>query len=289
MARKTKSYSLYFPIPFLGRIRRFWDKSSHIAGEYGGLLSFSVVVLWLVLWFALSDLPSRMVTATQNKVIEVSGGLGFSVQNILVEGRHYTDADILKALINIERGDPLFSFSPKEARSMIEKISWVKSVHIERRLPDTIYVDLEERRPLALWQHGKKLSLIDDEGIVLADHDLSRFKHMIVLAGEDVPFHAREFMDMLVSEPLVRDHVESAVRVGKRRWDLYLSSGAVAKLPETDEVIALRRLSIAQEQESLLEKDIQTIDVREGDRVVVRTAPGAVREYKAGYTTNRGI
>ncbi len=247
------------------------------------------MLLWAVFWFALSDIPSRILSAAQNKVIALTADAGFSVRNILVEGRVNTDPDILKAIINLEKGDPLFSFSPDAAQQMIQKISWVKNVHVERRLPDTVYVQIEERRPLALWQREGKLHLIDEEGIVLSEQDLTPFKNLIVLVGDDVPYHVREFMDILFSEPLVRERVASAVRIGKRRWDLHLASGAIAKLPEDDAVIALRRLSMAQEEEKLLDKEVQTIDVREVDRVVVRTAPGAVREYKAGYKSQSGI
>ena len=109
---------------------------------------------------------------------------GFSVETILVEGRRYTDSDALKAIMNLDKGEPLLAFNIKAARNMIAKLSWVKSVHVERRLPNTIYVQIKERKPFALWQREKRLSLIDKDGFVLTEHNLNPFRDLVIIVGK---------------------------------------------------------------------------------------------------------
>ena len=95
---------------------------------------------------------------------------------------------------------------------------------------------------MALWQRGKRLSLIDTEGVVLTDHKLDRFKNYIVVVGAEVPERAPQFLKLLVSEPDIIKKVEAAsLKSGRRLGFWFLKSGAIVKLPEDDLVLAFQR------------------------------------------------
>ncbi len=236
----------------------------------------------------MSGASTRVSDWAENKVLASTADAGFKVKNILVEGRHYTDVDALKAIINMRAGDPIFAFKPDEAHDLIAKLSWVKDVKVERRLPDTIFVGIKERTPMALWQHNKRVSLIDTDGVFLTDHKLERFKDYIILVGAEVPEKAPEFLRLLRSEPLLLERVEAATLVSGRRWDLQLKGDITVKLPEDETALALRRLVSMHEEEKLMDKDIAVIDVREPTRVTVRTKPGSVQEYQTGFQKTGG-
>lgn len=233
----------------------------------------------------MSGTSTRLAGWVDNKILNMTGEAGFTVSNILVEGRNFTDADALMAIINLNKGDPLLAFKPEQAQQMIEKLSWVKSAIVERRLPDTIYVGLEERTPMALWQRDKRLSLIDTEGVVLTDDKLERFQNLIIVVGEDVTEQAPDFLKILAAQPEIMNRVEAAKIISGRRWDLKLKNGATVKLPETEIPLALSRLVATHEDEALMDKDVSIIDVRDDTRITVRTKPGAVQEYRSGYQT----
>lgn len=236
-------------------------------------------LFWVGSWFVMSGAMERTRNTIDNAINEKTAGYGFAVKNIIVEGRQYTDVDTLRAMVNMEKGDPIFSFEPAEAKKMVERISWVRSAHVERRLPDTIYIRIEERRPMALWQRNKRLSLIDADGVVLSDHNLAPWKHLMIVVGDDAPRKASELLTMLQAEPVIKDRVEAATLISGRRWDLKLKSGADVKLPEAELGLALRKLAVNHEEESLLDKDVLSIDVREEGRITVRTKPGAAQDY----------
>lgn len=236
-------------------------------------------LFWVGSWFVMSGMMERTRHAIDNSINEKTAGFGFAVKNVIVEGRHHTDVDTLRAMVNMEKGDPIFSFEPAEAKKMVERISWVKSAHVERRLPDTIYIRIEERQPMALWQRNKRLSLIDAEGVILTDHNLSPWKNLMIVVGDDAPRKAAELLTMLQAEPVIKDRVEAATLISGRRWDLKLKSGADVKLPEAELGLALRKLAVNHEEEALLDKDVLSIDVREEGRITVRTKPGAAQDY----------
>src|SRR5687767_15916406 len=52
-------------------------------------------------------------------------------------------------------------------RQRLLQFGWVRDARVSRRLPDTLVVDIVERRPAAIWQHNQRLALIDMDGVVL--------------------------------------------------------------------------------------------------------------------------
>ena len=254
--------------------------------KFGIVIAVTAVVFWVGSWLAMSGVFRQIEGRLEDRALTITSGWGFRIENILVDGRRHTDVDTLKAMINVEKGDPIFSFHPAEAKTMIERLSWVKKAHVERRLPDTIYIKLEERTPIALWQRNQRLALVDSEGVVLSDRDLGEFKNLLIVVGDRAPYNAASLLSMLRAEPEIEKRVEAAILVSGRRWDLKLKNGVEVKLPEAELGVALRKLAINHEEESILDKDVLTIDVRESDRITVRTKPGAVQDFKAGSTRN---
>lgn len=257
--------------------------------RFGMIVASAVFLLWLGAWFFMSEADTRTARWAQGKILAASADMGFTVDNIIVEGRVHTDPDILRALINVKKGDPLFSFDPKEARPLIERISWVEIAHVERRLPDTIYLGLTERRPLAVLATGNRRELVDTKGKIITRINEGAFGELIVVSGEKAARHAPALIMNIAAEPALAQQIVAARYVGGRRWDIIFKSGITANLPEQDTGLALRRLAFIQEDENILDKDISNIDLRQPGRIVVRTGPGGVQEYKAGLEAGDAI
>ncbi len=243
------------------------------------------VFSWCVAWFFLSDLDNRAVQWMKTKTLDVTSSSGFTVDEILVDGRKYSDSDALLALINVQKGDPIFALNPVDAKEQIERISWVKSVRVERRLPNTVYVALIEREPVALWQEGDSVSVIDAEGNVLTQSNLTAFKALPMIRGDGAPAKAEALFSALSKFPKFEKQADHMVLIDDRRWDIVLKSGIRIKLPEKKVSDALDHLMKRHEENHLLMQDtVSDIDARYKGRLIVRTKLGKVQDYKAGYT-----
>ncbi|HQX26653.1 MAG TPA: FtsQ-type POTRA domain-containing protein [Alphaproteobacteria bacterium] len=257
--------------------------------RFGIALAIAGLSFWAGSWFFLSGSATRTGDWLAAQVHEGTSEAGFSVQNIMVEGRVYTNPEILKAIIATEKGDPLFAFDPVAAQEQIKRINWIRDAHVERRLPDTIYVGLTEKKPLALWQEGGTLELLDEKGKPITRENLGRFKNLVIVMGEGAPERAPELVKNLEAEPQIMSRVKAAKWIGGRRWDLVFRDDITAKLPEGETGLALRKLAEAVEKEGLLEKDILSVDLREESRMIVEPAPGAAQDYQASTKAGSNI
>jgi cell division protein FtsQ len=197
------------------------------------------------------------------------------VQNIEFHGQQNTPEPLLREALGLSKGDPILGFSVDGARKRIEALSWVEHVAVERRLPGTIYVDITERRPYAIWQNQGKFQLIDRNGEVVTNEDVAAFADLPLVVGLGAPAHAADMLTALAALPDIKSRVVAIVRVGERRWNLQLKNNITIMLPEGHEQAALARLQDLEQQQQLLDRPLLFVDMRLPDRLAVRPRPSA--------------
>jgi len=231
-------------------------------------------------WLLASGVAAQAVSDSYAALHRQAVRSGLAVAEIYVTGRSQTaQGEILKALA-LKRGQSILAFDPAAARERLLRLGWVKEVRIERRLPDTVIVYLDERRPLALWQRKGRHLLIDRDGVVITRRNLGRFASLPVVLGKGAPQNAATLMDMLVQQPTLFARVDIAVRIGERRWNLRLKNGIEVNLPEEGAAEAWARLANLVAEHRIFERDLAVIDLRLPDRLVVRLTPKAAAKRR---------
>jgi cell division protein FtsQ len=236
-------------------------------------VAFAAVLLLLLVGVLRSAAPGGTLATLRERVGNATAFAGLRVHNVIIEGRANTPEPLLRAALGVNKGDPILGFSLEGARQRIETLSWVEHATVERQLPDTIVVNIQERRPFAIWQNDGKYALIDRNGQVVANEDVASFRGLPLVVGAGAPPAAATLIDALTARPALQQHVVAAVRVGERRWNLRLTNGADVMLPEGHEVAALDRLMQLQQDHDLLNRPLVAIDMRLPDRLVLRPHP----------------
>ena len=206
----------------------------------------------------------------RERIGNATASLGLRVETVVIEGRANTPEPLLRAALGISKGDPILGFSLDAARRNVEKLSWVEQATIERRLPDTVVVQLVERRPFAIWQNQGKFVLIDRDGQTVTNEDVGQFRQLPLVVGPGAPGAATPLIDALMAHPGLLARVVAAVRVGERRWNLQLRGGMNVMLPEGHEAVAIERLVALQQDHALLDRPLEVVDMRLPDRLVLR-------------------
>ncbi len=237
----------------------------------GGLL----LAMLAVALFVRHRSADTSVASTREKFGTATAFAGLRVKDIAITGRANTPEPLLRAALGVKTGDPILGFSVADARARIESLSWVEHATVERRLPATVVVNLDERRPFAIWQNQGKFVLIDREGQVVADQDIAKFSNLPLVVGPGAPLAAAVLVDALNDRPALQARVVASVRIGERRWNLHLHGGMDVLLPEGAEIAALDRLQKLQADQALLDRPLQAVDMRLPDRLVVRPLPSA--------------
>ncbi len=219
--------------------------------------------------------PAARLGALRDGATELTAHAGLTVQEVLLEGSHNTPPESVREALGIRHGDPILGFSPQDAKERLEMIAWIEHAHVERLLPGTIRIRIEERRPFAIWQRDGRFSVIDRDGKVVATDNVGAFGRLPLVVGPGADRAAAAMVDLLRTAPEVMERVHALVRVGDRRWNLRLRQGTDVLLPEGHDRAAIGRLAELHARQGLLDRPLAAIDLRQPDKLVLRLPPAS--------------
>jgi len=173
-------------------------------------------------------------------------------------------------------------------RQRLLRFGWVKDARVLRRLPDTLVIDIVERRPAALWQSQGQLALIDSDGVVLDRVPVDKMPDLPLLIGPGANGQEQELSRLMADVPTLKPQLASATWVGGRRWDLNFQSGETVALPEGELAArtALTKFARQDKTSGLLGRGIVRFDLRVPGKMIVRL-PHAL-DATSGQPTSEG-
>jgi cell division protein FtsQ len=201
---------------------------------------------------------------------ETTSKIGFAVGQVKVTGHIETsEIDVLEQL-ELDGATSLIGFDSEAARQRVLKMPWVAAAEVTKLYPDGVSVEITEKHPFAVWQHDDVLSLVEEKGGEIIAFSDEKYLDLPLVIGAGANLKAHEIISVMSSVPGIAKQVKSYVYVGARRWDLLLKNGVTIQLPEKDQDRALADVARLENEQSLLGRDIQAVDLRIDDRMVVR-------------------
>lgn len=197
-------------------------------------------------------------------------GAGFGINEVWLTGHRYTvDSDLFAAL-DLEKTGSLVRFDPRQARERIERLSWVETAAVTRVFPDQLRIDIRERHPFAVWINDGREALVDASGRLLAYITPGAAGDLPRIRGAEAPVAAADLLAALRRYPDIAQRLETADRIGGRRWTLRLEPRTSVLLPAEGQAAAIDRLADLQARQGLLDQGNLVADLRLGHRVAIR-------------------
>ncbi|MBP9829330.1 MAG: FtsQ-type POTRA domain-containing protein [Proteobacteria bacterium] len=242
-------------------------------------IALAAIIVIAILW--IQGYPHQLYLETIEKISRLSTSLGFKVQEIIVQGRTNTHQQDLLKVLNIKRGDPIFSIDVQQARFKLEKLEWVRQATVVRSLPDIIHIKIEERHPIAIWQHQGQFNLVDTDGTAILTKNHRHYGVLPLVVGEGAPQKSPEILKTLMSYPCVQKNLQALSRVRERRWNLYLVGGILVKLSDHSINQGLSVLEKLLREQRLAASNIQEVDLRTPDRYFLKVTPETIKHINA--------
>ena len=159
-----------------------------------------LVVLGIYIVFFTNYFNHTKQEIIQN-IYELTSNIGFKLENVKVEGQNNVQTVEILSALNADKGTPIFSLNLEQIKSNLQHNSWIKTVVlVERRLPNTLYIRLVERVPIALWQINGQVFIIDEEGFKITK-EISEFHNLLHIVGSDANIYTSQLIEDLTKYP----------------------------------------------------------------------------------------
>jgi cell division protein FtsQ len=165
------------------------------------------------------------------KIAEVFGHAAIDIE---MSGlRHHEPAEVL-AQLGIKPGGSLIGFDGKRAREALERLDWVQNASVTRHFPNRLQITIFEREPFVIWQNNGALQVVDRRGKPMRGVPTTTGNMLLQVVGAGANIEASSLINQMEVTPDLLQEVKAAVRVGGRRWDLFMNDGVTISLPEND-------------------------------------------------------
>ncbi|MCY4151965.1 MAG: cell division protein FtsQ/DivIB [Aestuariivita sp.] len=246
-----------------------------------------IIALFLVsagagAWVFLSD-ETRLESVHQ-LVVDLRSAIEqspeFMVQLISVDGASPEVSREIHEMLPLEFPISSFDLDLDSIREQISALSVVKEARVRIRHRGILQVDVTERVAVVIWRTAEGLRLLDDEGEITGS---LQFRHerpdLAIIAGFGANAHVREALELISAAEPFRERLRGLVRVGERRWDVFLNRGQRIMLPADEPIPALERVIALSDADDMMERDLQLVDMRLSNRPTIRMSDQAVRAW----------
>ncbi len=268
------------------RAKRLWWQAARSRISWLVVVVISIYAISSLAWFSYTGGFNRSFAAMEKSIYDLSARLGFRVEYVFLEGRKETPRSDIDKLLSVNDRQPIFAISVKGIKEKLESFPQIHMAQVERVLPNQIHIRIDERRPIAIWQHQGAFQLIDAEGKVMPEPSSKKYKNLPVVVGEDAPLHAANLINFLIQESDLMGNMQAAIRIGERRWNIRFNNGVELKLPEEKAEIAWRKFAFMNKEKALLSRAIKSVDMRLPDRIFIQRIPGASSPGKEEQAAN---
>ena len=209
------------------------------------------------------------------------------VSTIVVTGARWVSEGEVRSAAEPFRGQHILALDLDAARAGLRSLPWIADVQLRRVLPSTVEVRVRERTPVGIARVGRRLYLVDRDGVLLDDYG-PRFSELglVIIDGLEGRGGARGEMEEVdrrraaLAARLIRQvsgHEDLAARISQ--IDVRDAEDAVVLLTGDPARIHLGAERFVERLDTYLDvaptlrahvSDIDAVDLRFGRRIYVR-------------------
>jgi len=200
--------------------------------------------------------------------------VGIGISNIAPIGAVSvrTNGDIqatnLTNAMQLTPGTSVYAANMDDALAKIMQIPDVKNASVRRLPSGRMAVKVEQRKIVATWTDGQKFYPLAADGKVIQTPFDAMPVGMLVFSG-NLTTDVGGIITAIRGAPDVAARVVRLHWTDGRRWDLTTNGNITIKLPEVGADAALAKLEALQKQNSILDRALTVIDLRDPERTLV--------------------
>ena len=237
------------------------------------LMLSSILLSSISIWLIAEKYINFSVIKNLDYLFPKIGSLNYdtNLKEIHLIGRENVSKSDLIEVLGLTNETSMLNLNLNILNEKIKKISWVKNSIVERRMPHTLIIKIEEFKPFALLQvndnHNTHIIISSEGDKIIKDN--GKFNYLPVINGIGSEKYAAKMLNILSSEPNLFHQVWAISYIGERRWNVSLRSGIKIKLPENNASEAWAKLSKIDREQSILSREVEIIDLRVKENLII--------------------
>ena len=229
------------------------------------LITFIISSLFII---SLSQIDYNKQIKTLNEFLI---NKGFAIKNIKILGIKNMSKKTVIQIVNAEKKSNIFNVNLSKIYNNLSDNDWVRDLYVERILPNTIKIEIQEKKPIGIWQNEMSNTLITKYGETISTANIYKFKNNLpIIHGDYANKNAYSILKILRTNKAFAQNIWSLTYINNRRWNLHFKQGIIVLLPSKGVLEAWDKIIKLQGQYNVLNLGLTELDFRNPSKILGR-------------------
>ncbi len=222
---------------------------------------FTIIILGI---YCSRHIIKNFFNTTCEKIVR---NTGFNLTKIDILGASPRIKKMIREKIIVKTNDSTLSISSSEIYNRIMDIPLVKRAIVKKWLPNIIKIEIEEAKPIAVYQHDAKSILIDSDGKFLEEVS-ARPAGLPLVSGINANKKVQSILDDISKFSDIMSKLDALSYIRERRWNIIIA-GVKVKLPADNVTNALTTLDTLIKNNKLNKNEVCSVDLRLPGQIIL--------------------
>ncbi len=177
-----------------------------------------------------------------------------------------TDLTAVASAAAVTPGINSYTIDLQQINARVAMIPGVKNSAVHRRPDGNLDVTVSFYKTIAVWTDGKKFYPLSADGTIVKEPSDIHTNESVLFRGK-LP---SDISAITAAAHGIVQYLGYLEWIEDRRWNLITTGGTTVMLPEKNPESAIASLIVLHQNNNILNKDIQIIDMRDDVRILVK-------------------
>ena len=215
-----------------------------------------LIIFSILLYFN----KNNLIQISKNTIQSFSENFQYQFSKFDISGLEKIELKFVEDKLQNYLGSSIFLLPLDQINESITENNWVKEIYLHTNYKDTLFIRIEEYKPIGIYFFNEKYFVFDENGKIIDQIYISDITNqsLLIFKGNSSNLKANSIINVLKNNEFKKKYkIENLEYVNKRRWDINLYGDVKLLLSEEDPNKSIQ--NFIKIQNKLSETDINNI------------------------------
>ena len=241
--------------------------------SFRSFIYFCIFLLLIIFSFLLYFNKNNFIESSKNIIQSFSENFQYQFTKFDISGLEKIELKFVEDKMQNYIGSSIFLLPLDQINDSIKENNWVKEIYLNTNYKDTLFIRIEEYKPIGIYFFNEKYFVFDENGKIIDQIYITDFTHqsLLIFKGNSSNLKANSLINILKNNDFEKKYqIESLEFINKRRWDINLYNNVKLMLSEEDPNKSIQNFIMIQNKLSETDiNNIKTYDLRNLNKTIL--------------------
>ena len=230
------------------------------------IIYFFIFLFLIIFSFLLYFYKNNLIETSKNIIQSFSENFQYQFTKFDISGLEKIELKFVEDKLQNYLGSSIFLLPLNQINDSIKENNWVKEINLNTNYKDTLFIRIEEYKPIGIYFFNEKYFFFDENGKIIDQIYNTDLTHqsLLIFKGNSSNLKANSIINILKNNDFKKKYkIENLEFVNKRRWDINLYREVKLLLSEEDPNKSIQNFIMLQNKLSETDiNNIKTYDLR---------------------------